>query len=377
MNDTIAIGESGPYRETQSSGAVWFFNLDGNLTNVLRSPIPVNSSYFGFSMTLFNGFLLIGDPGVLVDGEPFAGMVHVYSHNGTYLQSITSLEPMKDGEFGRSMACNDELLVIGEPGPQTQDENVTSRVHVYDQDLRFLYTIQQSEARTGCFGMSLAVNNDTIVIAEPYYDAWQGIVYLYDLEGNLLRNITSPFYRITRRPRNFGFRISANDNIIAIGEVRGSVEEHEFAGRAYIYDRNAVLLTNLTSLKPTGTAGFGYLLVLNDCVLIADYVRVDEFNDRLGAVIYDKVGDIRAVVSSRDYEWVRGSPTSFTDELVVLGDIIGESGGVTYAGNVYVCAVPDGFWDIETEPEDAGSNDFIVFLLIGAIVFYIIGNRDR
>ena len=94
-------------------------------------------------------------------------------------------------------------------------------------------------------------------------------------------------------------------------------------------------------------------------------------------LIYDKFGGIRAVVSSREYEWVRGFPIAFTDELVVLGHRLGGSRDIMYAGNVFVCSVPDVLWEVETGPEDTGVNDFILFILIGAMLYWIIGKKVR
>jgi hypothetical protein len=323
-------------------------------------------------MTTCNHLLLIGDPGQSVDGVESAGMVHIYTLDGEYLRSLSSYQPSLDGEFGRSLASNGEVLLIGEPGPQIMDENVTSRVHVYDKEAVYRFTIQRSEARTGCFGMTFVVNNDTIIIGEPYLSVrrvgWQGIVYLYDLDGGYIRNITSPFCAASFKPRNFGFRISANDNLIAIGEVRGDVDEHESAGRAYVYDRDGDLLTNLTSLEPTGFAGFGYLLVWRDLILVNDYVKVDDFPDSIGAV-----------VSSRDYEWVKGNPILFNADFVVLGDIIGFSSGVQYAGNVFVLEVPHEIWEREEVIEENVNNLplLLIFVTCFLLISILLINRYR
>ena len=381
INNTIVIGEPAQHSDTSNTGTVWFFDLNGNVTGYLKSPFKANASSFGFSMTVSEDYLIIGEPWLSVDGLKSAGMVHFYTHNGDYVKSTSSTEPMEQGNYGFSLSCNDDLIVVGEPGPLIYDENITSRVLAYDNSGSYLYTIQQSDARTGSFGMSLAVNNDTIIVGEPYFSesipSWQGIIYMYTLNGSLIRNITSPFHMTSNRPRNFGFRVSASDNIFSVGEVRGNVEEHEFAGRAYIYNRNGMLLANLTSLQSPPGIHYGYTLVHNDLVLVEDYVRIENFTNRLGAVIYDKFGGIRAVVSSREYEWVRGFPIAFTDELVVLGHRLGGSRDIMYAGNVYVCAVPDGLWEVETGPEDAGVNDFILFTLIGVMLYWIIVKKDR
>ena len=363
-NNTIAIGESGLYGGSEP-GKVHFFNLNGSLVKSIKSPLSGNQSYFGYAITKCHNLLLIGDPGITVEGIKSAGMVHVYL-DGEYVKTITSTQPSLNGEFGRSLASNGKLILIGEPGPQILDENVTSRVHVYNKKCEYQYTIQQSEARAGCFGMSIALNNETIIIGEPYLSegrhGWQGIAYLYDLNGKLIRNITSPLHTSTIYPRNFGYRISANDNMIAIGEVRGSVDELDAAGRAYIFDRKGNFLTNLTSLKPTGYANFGYLLVWRDLILVEDYVRVENFTDRIGAVIYDKLGNIQAVVSSRDYEWARGYPKAFNDEFIILGDISGSSSGVEYAGNVYVMRVPQEIWDMNNDFQNRSVSIWVLIL---------------
>jgi len=375
-NTSIIIGEPGLYSRTRTEGAVHFFDYNGTLTMTLKTPISGNQSKLGYAIVACEDKLLIGDPGISVSGIESAGMVHIYTIEGEYIRSITSDHPSLNGEFGRALASNNDIIIIGESGPQIFDENVTSRVHIYDKNVNYMFTIQQSEARSGCFGMSLAVNNDTIIVGEPYLSdgmaGWQGIVYMYDLDGKLRKNITSPLHASTMYPRNFGYRISANDNLIAIGEVRGHVDEHEAAGRAYIFDRNGKLLANLTSLRPITQSGFGHLLVWRDMILVEDQVRVDEFPERLGAVLYDQSGELVSVVMTKKNEWVKGYPIGFNDDYIVLGDILGASGGIKYAGNVYVVNVPDEIWISAKDMDFVGSNQLIFQVLISLFLLILI-----
>jgi hypothetical protein len=56
------------------------------------------------------------------------------------------------------------------------------------------------------------------MVSEPYCNHLNGIVYIYDLEGKLIGNVTSPYGFESRSPRNFGYTVSASDNLLAVGE---------------------------------------------------------------------------------------------------------------------------------------------------------------
>lgn len=377
INETIVIGEPARHADPPRAGTVWFFNLKGNVTKSIKSPFKANSSGFGFALTANDDVLVISEPN-LSDDETHSGMVHYYTLEGEYLKSVSSKEPTEKGAFGLSLACNDDIILVGEPGVLYEDENITSRVYAYDNSGNHLYTLHQPEVRTGNFGQSVAVNNETIVVGESYYSdkfpSWQGIIHVYSLNGSLIRSQTSPFHMTSNRPRNFGAIVSSSDTIYSVGEPRGNVDEQEYAGRAYIYDRKGKVLANLTSLQRG--MHFGYLLVRNDLTLVEDYVKMENVTGRVGAVIYDKHGEIKAIVPYRDNDYTKGFPKTFTEDYIILGDPWASAEGRQYAGRVLLFSVPEEIWAIE---ENVKSPNYWTPIIasVGLVLGVILYSRIR
>ncbi|MEV6157378.1 integrin alpha [Nonomuraea sp. NPDC052129] len=92
-------------------------------------PLPVpgsnqeNGGFFGWALTLahVNGDrcidVVVGAPGVEIDGKEAAGAVFVY-YGGDFAppQRLIATKPHKRGLFGSSLAAHGDLLAIGSPG---------------------------------------------------------------------------------------------------------------------------------------------------------------------------------------------------------------------------------------------------------------------
>jgi hypothetical protein len=245
--DIIVIGEiKGDPNGTTNAGKAYIFNTSGHLIANLTAPEPQLSANFGFSVAVSGDKVVVGEPYAEVNGEPYAGQVHIFSATGAHLKTLTAPSPIEGVEFGASVAIDGDIIIIG------------TYVRVgggFDgQDLH------SSPLGTKSF------------------------VYIFDTEGNLQNTLESPG---STEPSAFGVSSAIDEDIIVIGEDHATVSGVADAGRAYIFSTNGTPLATLESSKPTKWGVFGVTVAVH-----GDIVVVSEPGSYPGTMnIYDTAGN--------------------------------------------------------------------------------------
>ena len=120
-----------------------------------------------------------------------------------------------------------------------------------------------------CFGSSMSVSGDLIVIGEPFAtveDTFRvGKAYLYNMEGEHLQTFVSPVTKLNGR---FGDSIAIDGEVIVVGEWDAHVSPGQYEGRAYVFDVDGNLLQNLTAPDPFPRAAFGISLDIQGDVIV-------------------------------------------------------------------------------------------------------------
>jgi len=344
--ETIIVGEPTVGVEGIASGKVNIFDLEGNLKATLSSPEPVYLSRFGYDVTIKGEKIVVSESGATFGEYSHAGRVHVYDLEGNLLTTLQSPEPFEGGgsggNFGYSLDFSGNIVVVGEVHTTVDDKISAGRVFVFNINGDLLASLQAPEPQTeGEFGQSVAVNNDVVIVGEHNAEAEgygkAGKVHVFDLEGDLLYTLQSPEPGETA---TFGKKVAASEELIIVGE-RGADGATEDEGRVHLYDMDGNYLTSLKAPQPTPTAEFGSLVVIGgDTIAVGERSgvggaykagRVHVF--RLGEVVFElsnlvidpvsvNVGE--SVTVSVDIANVGTLSGTYPAKLMIDGDIVEE-----------------------------------------------------
>jgi hypothetical protein len=234
--DTIAVGAStaeGNDREIDiDHGAVYVFERSTSTWPQVGKVVADDGwgfNEFGSAVAISGTTILVGAPNAPVANQQ--GAAYVYTRSGTSWNNQEKLvlpENLRDSEFGRSVALENDLLVVGAPrdaGPRGP----------YRAGLAFVYARSSSgwSLRTDflhagdamehdIFGISVAMSGSSVLVGAPGEAArllpGADSVYLFDLDASSV-----PFGRVGTRGRTpfFGNSVDLDGDIGVVGSSDG------------------------------------------------------------------------------------------------------------------------------------------------------------
>jgi hypothetical protein len=198
-SNRVVIGARGENLGGSSSGAAYLYRVDGLLLATLTNPTPANFDYFG---DVVSG---LGDDRILVGafrddtGATDTGAAYLFNTNGALLATFTNPFPAASDYFGIALA----------------------------------------EVGKGWIAIGAWHGNGGVPDA--------GAVYLFDTNGAFLLSLTNP---TPSGSDNFGYSIAAlGDDRVIVGDY-GDNSGADFAGAAYVFKTNGILLTTITNPFP-------------------------------------------------------------------------------------------------------------------------------
>jgi outer membrane protein assembly factor BamB len=257
-NGSLLVGSPAysPNLQMRSVGRAYLFDgATGDLQRTLPNPEPKATDIFGsgFGMAVFDNRAIVGaqlddlSDDQRPDGEN-VGRVWVFDR--TTGQTVFTLEnpnpqtplPLNlPDSFGRSVAANDQIIVVGADDDDTSGINGSGTVYVFDSDtgaLRHTLFSPQLEDN-GTFGSSVAVTREGNIVVGAWNVSVDGIpgaghAYLFDgVSGSLLLDLTNPE---PDRFEGFGWAVAAADGRIFV--ATGDADPNGFtnAGAAYVFE---------------------------------------------------------------------------------------------------------------------------------------------
>src|SRR5262245_57289428 len=186
-----------------NAGAAYLYDVNSNYVTQFRNPNGRSGDYFGWSAAEVGvGLVLIGAPYKDIVTPPPAplllkdvgaaylfngsgGLLRTYSHPGAVLND--------QDEFGYCVArLGEDRILIGAPDDDLGTTNGTGKVFLFDLNGTLLKTlanpIPQSSARFGHAITSIGTNR--FAVGAPFSttpSGGMGTVYFYDGAGNLLK----------------------------------------------------------------------------------------------------------------------------------------------------------------------------------------------
>ena len=166
------------------------------LSPTSTGPFPLSQSFFGYATSIDGDYAVVGAPlaSVSVNSVSYLrmGAAFVYSYStssnswsqiGGQLQSINADQYLG---FGASVALHNGYAVVGQTGkPFCSGASCSTyeSVQIYTLNgntVTFEQTLLPGTAGIG-YGMSVAINDNYVIVGAPYADSNSGNVYLYEL----------------------------------------------------------------------------------------------------------------------------------------------------------------------------------------------------
>jgi hypothetical protein len=332
-NTVVTCEPKADIDDLKFAGKTHVFSVDGTHQLTLRSPEPRAGGYFGNSG--------IYEDLMLFEENIEEGVVHMFDNEGSYLRSLASPNPIVLGKFGRTIEVGETLILIREAGSTDWPGGVKGpgSVHVFNHDGDFVMTLQAPEPQDqALFGSSISISGNLIVIGEScatVNDVFRaGRVYIFNTDGEHLQTLQSPTLKLNGR---FGDSVAIDGDRLVVGEWGANVNPFQYEGRAYVYDVEGNLLQNLTAVPPSPRGAFGLDVdIMGDFIVVGEsWAALDDFG-QAGRVHVFKLGapletqepvvvttiETEDEIETEDNDWIPGYPLLSIGVALLLVSII-------------------------------------------------------
>ena len=277
--DRLLIYSLDSVSETKSGRIYLFDAVSGNVLQTFDNPreAPISNVSFGSSIALSGDYVVVGAPNV-----NSVGRAYIFdTSTGSLLHTLDDPTPTASDYFGRSVSIDDGKVLVSAPGDDTVGTNV-GQAHLFDAatgNLLHTFSGVIDEDREGFAEALVALKNDRVVIAAPYYevahpstgeDMGVGQVRIFDATtGSLLRVIDNPS---PVDGDGFGWALAIDGNQLLIADPDDGTNGND-AGRAHLYDiATGNLLQTFDDPTPHTMEYFGKSVALaNNRAVIGNY----------------------------------------------------------------------------------------------------------
>ena len=224
-NGRIVVGARGDDDNGTESGSAYIFDLDGTQLAKITASDGAAGDYFGESVAVGNGRIVVGAYG---DDGNGTGSAYIFSLNGLELAKIKASDGAGGDNFGGSVAVGNGRIVVGASGDDRKTSGYAGSAYIFDLNGNELAKITPSEdTLNDQFGVSVVVGNGRIVVGASQEDTGatnSGAVYIFDLDGNELAKIKASDGQFVSKA--FGTSVDVGNGKIVVGSN----------GASYIYD---------------------------------------------------------------------------------------------------------------------------------------------
>jgi hypothetical protein len=284
--NTLAIQNLMTVEDIELAGKVNIYDSEGAFITNIQSPEPYYHGDFGAEVCLYKDILLVGEIYTKDEGLLWAGFVQVFNSEGDFIRTIHSPSPKSSGSFGSSIDANDDFILISEFGDLTQKPLENSSVYVYNRNYELVETLHSPDHQErSYFGISLAISSDNLVVGEHWASVEgherAGRAHIYDNNWNHVATLQSP---TPEENGEFGIHVDIGGGLVVVGERKGdAVTMNE--GKAYVFDLDGNLVASLVSPEPEVGAQFGWRVATDgEIVVVADVFHSVDGVSRAGKV---------------------------------------------------------------------------------------------
>ena len=260
--NTIAVGAQYDSPSGDYSGSVYVFEKEGNSWQETKL-VPVDGlagDFFGSSLSLSGGLLLVGAPGR--DFSPTItdiGLAYLFTNQtGSWSQQrafAAGAQAVASGQFGNVVALEGNTLAITAAKDAGSPLNGTVTVYSRSGDV---WTLQQrlvpgDHTQGSGYGMALAIRGDLLVVGaetDATLSADGGAAYIYTRSGNVWTEGQKLLPVGIGENFRFGDSIAIDGGTLLIGRS-GDSTISSLAGSAYLYQNDGTTWNFFQRIFPT------------------------------------------------------------------------------------------------------------------------------
>ena len=127
----IVVGAPGYDADTYGNGAIYIYDLDGTQVGIITGHDGTNSNNFGYSVAIGDGKIVVGDINNSTSGSS-DGAAHVYDLDGNYISKLTHPNGENFDYFGISVAVGSGKIVVGAHWDDVNSNNHQGSAHIYN-----------------------------------------------------------------------------------------------------------------------------------------------------------------------------------------------------------------------------------------------------
>lgn len=236
VNESLALVGAPGESNICGDGRAWTF-VNGLVFNGYCSPNPIKDGDFGYSVAIGAGIMAVGAPDETADGLSEAGIVYTFdSHSGIFNSTLISPDAQAEGNFGDSVACVGGLIAVGAPGEGFGDGTVYT-FDAYNGTHFGTFESPDTKQTDVGFGTAVALFGTTLLVGSP----GEGN-FVYPDEGHAYTfNTTSgaEVQKFTSQNRQgdgfFGLSVALNNDVVVVGAPDQQVGLNDEAGNVYIF----------------------------------------------------------------------------------------------------------------------------------------------
>ena len=153
------------------AGAVYLFDTAGNLLQTLQKPIPDAADLFGYSVALTDNHVLVGAAGDDT-GAPVSGAVYLFDMAGNLEHTFLNPTPWLSDQFGWSVALAGDQILVSAISDDTGAVNAGA-AYLFDTGGTLLQTFLNPAPVPGVtdqFGYSVGLVDGQILVGAPKDD---------------------------------------------------------------------------------------------------------------------------------------------------------------------------------------------------------------
>ena len=235
--DTVVVGADGDDDNGSNSGSAYVYRFDGTdwIETKLLASDGASNDYFGYSVAVDGDTVVVGaryDD----DNGPYSGSAYVYRFDGSdWIETkLLASDGASDDQFGLSVAVDGDTVVVGTLVDGYYGGVESAYVYRFDGSSWIETKLLASDgAEYDCFGYSVAVDGDTVVVGAYHDDdngSSSGSAYVYRFDGTdwietklLASDGASNDY--------FGYSVAVDGDTVVVGAYR----DDDYTGSAYVY----------------------------------------------------------------------------------------------------------------------------------------------
>lgn len=226
---------------------------------------------FGFSVSLFQNYLVVGAPYQTVNGNVQQGAAYVYFYNGSSwneMQKLLATDGTSGDRFGYAVSIYNEFILVGAPSVIGLTTGSTYFFSLVGNAWTQLQKLSSSQTLISGFGSAISIFENYAIIGAPYGSLTQA-AYLFSYSGGLWTQIQSfsPSSQYLGAP-DFGFSVAIFNTTLAIGAPYYGTSSSPSQGLVFLYELSQSSWSQVQMIQGNTGNALGYSLSLNDQFLL-------------------------------------------------------------------------------------------------------------